>query len=276
MSEPTAPKKFSFGKTGAPPAQPVEEVKSVAPAPENNGVPAPAGDSAPSNLPATQSHNPPAFYTGEEDEPSDPADQRLPRLNIVQKSSQEEWLKLGPVGSLLLKGQVSLPLPAKFVVAGARPKIWIEKTKFGSSTKARIARSIDDVVKLGGTDRWAFSKENDKITSTKPWFMPSVTLLFLIEKPDALPEDHFAYEADGKLYAAALLSVKSTSFEAVWVAINTERHGVLSEGFNSRYVLFNTYIKEFGGNKVGIPKISFGEKTTDGVRALAKKLATGE
>lgn len=272
-------KKFSFAKPGGAPSQPVEELKNVTPPVEG----APATDT-PQNLPATQPQSaPPAFYTGEEDEPFDPADQRLPRLNIVQKSSQSDWLKHG-VFSLVLKGEVLISAkdkPFRMVVVGARPKIWIEKTKYqpnGGGDKAKIARSIDEVVQLGGTDQWRFSKENPKANSTKSWYMPSVTLAVLVEKPaDCKPEQeaHFAYVVGDKSYAAALLSVKSTNYDAVWVTISSERRGLLSKGFNSRFIDGTVYSKTFSGGESGVFKLSFGPETPAELREIANKIATG-
>src|SRR5574343_642795 len=151
----TPVKKFSFGNRGAPPgAQPVA-APAPAPSPAPVEVAPEPGSYVPAVVPAAA---PPAFYTGEEDTPVDPNDIRLPRLNIVQKSSQSSWLKHG-VGSLLLKGEIKIPLPARIVVMGARPKIYIEKTPWspnGSGPKARVARSLDEVASMGGTDQWRF------------------------------------------------------------------------------------------------------------------------
>lgn len=264
-------KKFSFAKAGGPASQPV----TPAPAPENPA--SQTTETAPQNLPATQNYEPPAFYTGDGDEPVDPSDQRLPRLNIVQKSSKPEWLEHG-VGSILLKGEVCVAkvnAPFRMVVIGARPKIWIEKTKFNSSIKPRFARSLDEVVKLGGTDLWRFSKENDKIESTKPWFMPSVTLAVLVEKPEGLApaqEAHFAYVIGDKSYAAALLSVKSTNYDAVWVTVSSERRGVLSEGFNSRFIHAHVFMKPFTGGESGVFKLTFGDTTSPELREVATRI----
>jgi hypothetical protein len=272
-------KKFSFAKAGGPAAQPVEEIKSATPVAPEGSTP-----DSPQNLPAKQDYTPPAFYTGEEDEPSDPSDVRLPRLNIVQKSSQSNWLDKG-VFSLLLKGEVLIAKkdkPFRFVAIGARPKIWIEKTKYqpnGGGEKAQIARSIDEVVQKGGTDQWRFSKENPKANSTKPWFMPSVTLAVLVEKPADCPPDqeaHFAYVVGDKAYAAALLSVKSTNYEAVWVFISSERRGVLSKGFNSRFIDAQINEKTFSGGSSGVFKLSFGPETSAELRELADKIVKGE
>lgn len=280
---PASPRKFSFNRPGAAPAVPVEDPKA-APVATTPAVASPetALTDVPRDLPAVPpTYQPPAFYTGEEDEPFDPIDQRLPRLNIVQKSSQAEWLKLG-VGSLILKGEVliaAVDQPCRFIVAGARPKVWIEKTKYLSPVKARIARSIDEVVKFGGTDLWRFSKENDKISSVKPWFMPSVTLALLVEKPAGLRpehEAHFNYVVGDKAYAAALLSVKSTNYDAVWVTVASERRGVLSHGFNSRFIDAHVFLKTFSGGEAGVFKLAFGAETSAELRGIADRLVKGE
>ncbi len=276
----TTEKKFSFAKPGGAPSQPVEEQKPATIEPGGIPVETPVNPNSPAVQPDYQ---PPAFYTGDEDEPSDPSDQRLPRLNIVQKSSQSAWLDKG-VFSLILKGEVLIAKkdkPFRFVVIGARPKIWIEKTKYqpnGGGEKAKVARSIDEVVKLGGTDQWKFSKENPAITSTKPWYMPSVTLAVLVEKPaDCPPENeaHFAYVVGDKAYAPALLSVKSTNYEAVWVFVASERKGVLSKGFNSRFIDGQINAKAFKGGESGVFKLSYGPETSPELREIADKIVKG-
>ena len=135
-----------------------------------------------------------------------------------------------------------------------------------------------EVVQLGGTDQWRFSKENPKANSTKPWFIPSVTLAVLIEKPaDCKPEHegHFAYVVGDKAYAAALLSVKSTNYDAVWVTISSERRGVLSKGFNSRYIDGVINAKAFSGGESGVFKLSFGLETPQELRDIADKIVKG-
>lgn len=270
-------KKFSFGRPGGTP------VAAPAPATDVAATPVagdPAAPAAPQNQVATQSQaQPPAFYTGDDETPVDATDVKLPRLNIVQKSSGAELLAFG-FGSFVLKGAVKLTgpalpgvvalAPARIVVAGIRPKVWIEKTKFGGTEKARIARSLDEVYQLGGVDKWNFSKENPKAGSQKPWFMPSVTLLVLVQQPAGASEDNFPFEADGKLYAAALMSVKSTTYESVFGAIQSEKTiGVLRKGYNARFIDVTTFTKTYGGGESANFKLSFAEETTDGVKALA-------
>ncbi len=269
-------KKFSFAKAGGPAAQPVEEVKPAA----VTGTVTPTDAAGATGTLAKQEYQPPAFFTGEEDEPTDPSDVRLPKLNVIQKSSKSEWLEKG-VFSLLLKGEVVIAKkdkPFRFVVIGARPKVFIEKTKFGSQEKAKIARSIDEVVKQGGTDSWRFSKENPKAESTKPWYMPSVTLAVLVEKPADCPpeqEAHFAYVVGDKAYAAALLTVKSTQYEAVWVFIASERRGILSKGFNTRFIDGVVNAKTFTGGESGVFKLTFGAETSPELREIADKIVKG-
>ncbi len=271
-------KKFSFAKPGGSAALPVEDIK-----PTTSTENAAPGDTPPSQLPATQqTYQPPAFFDGSEDEAFDVADQRLPRLNIVQKSSKSEWLEHG-VFSLLLKGAVRIAKkdqPFRFIVAGARPKVYIEKLPYrpGSSERARVAHSLDEVVKFGGTDSWRFSKENAASGSTKPWFMPSVTLALLVEKPADCPaeeEAHFAYVVGDKAYAAALLSVKSTNYDSVYIFLASERRGLLSKGFASRYINGTVSAKTFKSGESGVFSLSYGPETPQEIRDLADKIVKG-
>lgn len=277
MSETVPPvvKKFSFGRPGGTPvAAPATPAETASVSQPDSGAP-------PQNLPATQPQSqPPAFYTGDDETPVDASDVRLPRLNLVQKSSGAELLTFG-FGAFVLKAAVKLTsapaagiaaaAPVRIVVAGIRPKVWIEKTKYGSAEKSRVARSLDELFQMGGVEKWSFSKENDKSGSTKPWFMPSVTALVLVQQPEDVPEDNFPFEADGKLYAAALLSVKSTTYESFFGAITSEKvTGVLRKGgYSSRFIDVRTFIQPNKSGESANFKLSFAEETPQAVKDLA-------
>lgn len=220
---------------------------------------------------------PQSSYTfGGEDEGEDAGDIRYPRLNVAQPTSAEELVALGR-GHFILNKELSLTNTIRAVVVGFGPKCYIEKTKYkrGASSNARIARSLQQVEEFNGTTLWRESKENPKANSDKPWFQPSVTALLLIEQPEGVPEDRFTFFAEGcdKGFTAALYSVKSTSYDSVYVRLNSEQKtGLLRAGFPTRYIEIKTHLKTFEGGEAYEPRVRVLEKVSPEVEAMARKL----
>jgi hypothetical protein len=213
------------------------------------------------------------FYTGDESEgPQDLTDVRLPRLNIIQGLSKDELKKLGKEGDYVLKGSLLLPQPLNIVACGHKPKVWIEKVKQG--VQARFANSLQAVADLGGTDEWRLSKENDKTDSKKIWFMPSVTWLFLIQRPEGADEGYFPYVSEDNIaFAAALYTCKSTSYGNLHVPLASEKAtGLLRAGYATRYVELTT--RKGLKHPAFEPVCRITVPTSEAVRALAKKAAS--
>lgn len=262
----------SFAKVpGAGQSAPVQQ-----PAAENPAQPSQGTPETPQNLPATQAAGHVGFYTGtEDDQEVDPRDIRLPRLNLVQDMSGAELKAAGSVGDFVFKQVLKLPQPVRLVVAGFKSKKYVEKTKFG--TDPRYANSLQEVYALNGTDEWRNSKENDRKgqgpASNKPWFMPMITGLVLIEKPVDYSDEHFAFVSeDGKAFAAALFTVKSTSYGGFFIPIQSElKTGLLRGGYNTRYIEMTS--KKGEKHPAFEPIIKIGEVTSEAVRKLALQAA---
>lgn len=289
MSNP-AVKRVSFARPTTVPASTVAAAKPVEPAAPAvtvetpaNPAPAPAAaapqQAAPAAAPAPstalvqQNHDTRVAvptYGGEEE--VDVGDIRFPRLNIAQKTSAAELVKLG-LGNFILNKEQSLGTTLRVVVVGFQPKKYSEKVKYGAPQGA-MANSLEEVAALGGTTIWRESKENAQSGSTKPWFQPMVTGLLLIEKPEGLENDErFCYEADGKWFAPVLFTVKSTSYESFYVKLNSEQKvGLLRQGFPTRFVEVTSVLKKFTGGEAYQPTVRVLEQTSEGVRALAAGL----
>lgn len=216
------------------------------------------------------------FYTGEEELPdADPKDVRFPRLNLVQGLSAPELKAVAPDGRFVYKKSVALPEKFKAVIVGVRPKTWIEKLPQGSKNEPRIAKSLEEVARYGGTDQYNLSKwkkdSDDNPVSTIPYFAAHVTFLLLIEQPEGFSADNFAYASeDGKNFGPALFTVKDTSFGSFYIPINSERRGLFKSNFASRYITV-------GSRKVTafVPTVNIGDETSPAVRALAAKIVQG-
>lgn len=235
----------------------------------------------PQNLPAVQQSAAPArrFYAGDEDDapPPEAADIRLPHLNIIQGLSDPELKKVGPDGTLVLGGSLAIPQPARIVVAGFGPKRFAEKPlKYVKGQKSRLFDTLEQVYAAGGTDQWKFSRscqrDDGSPASNKPWFMPMKTALVLIQKPEKLakPEDEayfYAVSEDGVAFAPCLYTVKSTSFSAFFVELNSVLPSLLSGAFSNRYVQLTTrQVTAFE------PVVKVQEPTSEAVRKLAKSI----
>ncbi len=288
--------KVSFAAVpGAGTSAPVEEQK---PAEANAQVVGnTAGDTRVSAPVPTRS---PTVFSGgdEEEDHEDRSDVRLPRLNIVQGLSGQELKRVGPDGTLVFKKTLALPQGIQFVVAGCSRVKYIEKTpEFGKGDPARIVDTLEDVIRVGGTDQWKQSREcKDKEgipLSRKPWFQRSVTALLLFKaptkaefetvcaggKPGTLTDEqyqnsleHFsAVSEDGIAFAPCAYTVKSTSFGGFYVPIKSEQvSGVLRHGFYTRYIKLSTKIAKAYEPVVEI----LPETTSEPVRKLARSLLT--
>lgn len=217
---------------------------TVTPEPTTTGAIVPAASTA---VATPQPANAMGFWTGDEDgADNDPRDIRFPRLNLVQGMSKADVKAIAPEGEFVLKKSLKLPKPFTAVVVGFRPKVWIEKVKYGGTVQARVAHSLEEVAQLGGTDQYRLSKEmkdsNDVPVSKIPLFDAHVTACLLIKQPEGFDDGNFPYvtePTDGsapEAFAVALFTVKSTSFGSFYIPLNSERRGSFKGNFASRYI----------------------------------------
>lgn len=216
-------------------------------------------------------YSPPAVRPPEDDE-VDVFDIRLPRLNLVQRTSGGDLLAFGP-GNFVYKQAVNLGKTLKVVCLGFRPKRFSEKVKYGSPQGLTLD-SLADVRAHNGTHLWRESRENPAIGANGPlWFMPMVTGVFLIEKPEGVDDAYFGYEAGGKLYAPAVLTVKSTSYDAIYVTLfNEKSSGCLRSGYPARFVEIKSLDKATKSGNIFAPTLKILEATPPEVLALTSQI----
>lgn len=281
----------SFKDVGAAPASAPAQVPAEAPAPAAQV--AHATDAKAQLAPAPTTSTQLARTDGADEDGVETSDIKLPKLKLLQGTSDKKLLQKFGFGALLFK---DLVLVARAGIPGDTPetsqkalmgrlvfvklisKTYTEKVaKFGDPSG--FARSLADVDEQGGTTDWRSSKENKKSGSTKPWYQATANCLVLVEKPDHITgddEDHFPFEADGKLYAPAMYSVKSFAYDYFFSEIATAKAtGELRRGgFSSRFINILPAIQPGKGNaEFAVPSITFGEHTSDAVKAIAAELA---
>lgn len=227
-------------------------------------------------VPAASSAVVPASY-----DDVDAQDITLPRLRLLQGTSDKAQLAKYGFGSLLLKDAVIVSRPA--VASGPTPitgrivfcrltsKGYAEKPlKYGDP--AKYATSLAEVEQLGGTADWRESRENRTIRSDKPWYQVVANTIVLVEQPVGESDDHFPFAAGGKNYAPAMYSVKSFAYDTFFKAIATAKAtGELRrEGYPSRFINLGVEIRPGKGNaEFAVPTVTFGGPTPDEVRLLA-------
>jgi hypothetical protein len=207
-------------------------------------------------------------------------DIKLPRLKLLQGTSDKKLLQEFGFTGLILKDSVLIAraaaegqaaLTGRLVFVRLISKTYTERVaRFGDPSM--FARSLQEVDEMGGTTDWRQSKENRKSGSTRPWFQVNANCLVLVEKPEAAADDHFPFEADGKLYCPALYSVKSFAYDRFFAEIATAKlTGELrKDGYSSRFVLFTPEVEVGKGNaEFAVPGIKFGEPTSEALRQLA-------
>lgn len=267
---------------------------SPAPAEENKTAPAASPAPAPANTntqiaPAQTQQL--ANYEGADEGGVDAGDIRLPKLKLLQGTSDKKLVTKFGFGALLFKDTVLVARAAQpgETPADAKPaisatlvfvklisKTYTEKVaKFGDPSG--FARSLAEVEEQGGTTDWRQSKENPRSGgSKKPWYQVNANCLVLVEKPAEADDDHFPFEADGKFYAPALYSVKSFAYDNFFIEIATAKAtGELRKGgYSSRFISLTPTIQAGKGNaEFAVPTVAFGAPTSEAVRAIAAELA---
>jgi hypothetical protein len=235
------------------------------------------------NAPAVRENTAPAapsnrtFNTGEEDEPADVRDIRLPRINLVQPSSGAELKKIAPEGRFVFAGKVALPDKAKIVIGAFSGKFYREKTRWGSKDVSRMAYSEEEVFKLGGTTIWKDSRENQKGESRKPLFDTCVTAVVLVERPEGVDEDYFPHVVDGKAYGAALYELKSTAYGSMFVELQSKKAttNLFKEGYAARFLALSSKKNGDAADATSKPVVDILEPTSPELRAKAKSVAVG-
>lgn len=159
----------------------------------------------------------------------DDTDIKPPRLQIVQGSG--ELSNKYSHGTILLDDTVlfkatepSEPKPNfRFIPLGLI-KAFRERLDMNDPDNKdvipRIARSKEEVMRLGGTTEWQNGEQ--------PTWNPTATVMMLIEKPEGTLHSGFSLEAGGKLYCPAVFYASGTSYRTVATKIfNASQHQLI-------------------------------------------------
>jgi hypothetical protein len=162
-------------------------------------------------------------------------DQRLPRLNLVQKVSDTQLVRDFGISAIVLAKEVKLGDEETPVVATALAAVkdYIQKVPFDSGEQPAVFKSEEEVINSGGS-------LNYKDLETGQFFQPRAHIEFAVPAPEGLDENAlalFPYEfksPDGKSvpYALALYTVASSAYTSLAKELATMRSAnkVLRQG----------------------------------------------
>jgi hypothetical protein len=157
-------------------------------------------------------------------------DVRLPRINLVQKVSDNELVRNFGIGAFTLAREVKLsdgetPL---IITALAVVKDLVQKIPFDSGESAAIFRTEEEVINAGGS-------LNYKDVESGNYFQPRAHIEIAIGAPEGLDDNElalFPFDYEGTPFALALYTVASSAYTSFAKELATFRSAnkVLRQG----------------------------------------------
>lgn len=149
-------------------------------------------------------------------------DIKLPRINLVQKSSNVELVRNFGLGAFVIakEAKISDGETPLIVTALQAAKDYQQKVEFDSGDEAAVFSTEQEVLDAGGTFNY---KEGMKEGN---YFQSRAHIEFAIGAPEGLSENDlalFPYEFDGTPYTLALYTVASSAFTSLGIGLATLR-----------------------------------------------------
>lgn len=149
----------------------------------------------------------------------DYGDTRIPRLNLVHKTSDGEMIERFGIGAFCFNKEIKLsdgktPL---LVTALRAAKDFIQKLPFGDPEMPLVFKTKDEVLANGGSF-------NKKDAANRSYYIPRAHIQFIVRMPKDADEESaamFPYEHDGHQYGMAVLTVSSSAYTATAIELAT-------------------------------------------------------
>jgi hypothetical protein len=149
------------------------------------------------------------------------SDIRLPRINLVQKSTDSKLITKFGIGSFILNREAKLSdgTTPVYITVVQLDKDFQQKLPWGSKEEPLVFRTPEEVRKAGGTLTY-------KGAQPGTYFQNRAHITLLVESPANLADDAealFPYENEenGKLYSVVLMTVSSSGFTSMAKEIAT-------------------------------------------------------
>lgn len=201
-------------------------------------------------------------------------DINIPKLALVNALSKARTDLDAPLGGFMFADEVLLCKPEKGQKISPEIEVFVlnaikgyqKDVPFGSDEPLVRAATAQEVRELGGT--------LDRRDKSKPLFVETAQILFLVPRPEDCEEAHesyFRFEFGGKFFAKALFYVKSFSYTNVFKPIVTRVNNTGEPVINTSFKLWSQFM-ETDTFRWWTPKLKTGRLTTPEERAyLASK-----
>ena len=160
----------------------------------------------------------------------DTGDVRLPRINLVHKTSSEDLIEAFGIGAFTLAKEVLLAEAGKpFTCSVLRArKNYQQKLPFESEDRPNIFNTAEEVVAAGGS-------LNTRDKDSGNFYQPQAHIQLVVAAPEGASEEalaHFPYEFKGVNYAMAIWTVSSSAYTSAGKELATLRtnNKVMREG----------------------------------------------
>lgn len=187
----------------------------------------------------------------------DRGDIRLPRINLIHKTSDNALIKAFGIGSFAYDKEVKLsdgetPVEITCLVA---IKDYVQKLPYGDSEMPATFKSAQEVLDNGGS-------LNYKDADSGNYFQERAHLQLVVAMPegtDEAGEALFPYEFEGKAYGMALMTVVSSAFTSVGKEIATLRNNnkVMRNGLWLGRLNLTSEVKKNSKNSWHIPVVKY-------------------
>jgi|SRR5882724_165309 len=185
-------------------------------------------------------------------------DIRLPRINLVHKTSDNELIKKFGIGGFCFNKEVKLSdgeAPGITVVAVRAAKDYVQKLPYGSPEMPAVFKNADEVEANGGS-------LNYKDADSGNFFGPRAHIQLLIAAPEGASDADlalFPYDFNGKAYGFAILTVASSAFTSVGKELATlcNNNKVMRKGMRYGALALTSEIRKNAKNSWHIPVIKF-------------------
>lgn len=184
-------------------------------------------------------------------------DIRLPRINLVHKTSDNELIKKFGIGGFCFNKEVKLsdgetPIT---VVAVRAAKDYVQKLPYGSPEMPAVFKNADEVEANGGS-------LNYKDADSGNFFGPRAHIQLLIAAPEGASDADlalFPYDLNGKAYGFAILTVASSAFTSVGKELATlcNNNKVMRKGMRYGALALTSEIRKNAKNSWHIPVVKF-------------------
>ena len=190
----------------------------------------------------------------------DNEDVSFPKLQIAQG--------VGPLSDLYPKGSIVLDKEMEIAKMDSEPveitvlrmvKSFEENVPFGGDELPRIAKSKEEVLRLGGTTDWS-TEDGQRIP---PSFKPCADALICIKQPEGSDEDWFPFEFNGENYTFCMWKIKGMAYKSSAIPINTAGKTYYMKGLHTGSLMLTTEKEVINSNTVAVPRIKKGKKHSD-------------